>query len=119
MIENINKILSNLSNKPYKKLTVEEEDVLKEIELSVKRDVKAFASLAKELYDDTRYKRLKDEFKKIYEQNMRVIVYFDCDDPNKYLMKMREYQVQLRTLKSIFDTPEGFIKSEEALEKKI
>ncbi len=115
---NLNQILSNLSNKPYKKLTPDEETQLKEIELSVKRDVKAFSGLAKELFDDLRYKKLKDEFKKVYEQNMRLIIYFDCDDPNKYLMKMREYQVQLRTLKSIFEVPEGFIKSSEALEKK-
>jgi len=116
MIPDLGKILKGYS--PFKKLTEEEKSSFKEMEQSVKKDIKEFSKLAKELYDDNRYKKLKIEFKRIYEQNLKLIIFFDCDDPNKYLMKMRGYQIQLRTLKSIFDTPEGFIKSDEALEKK-
>lgn len=119
MIDDLKKILGSITNRPYQKLNEDEKIQFKEIELSVKRDIKEFSRLAKELFDDQRYQRLKLEFTRVYEQNMRLIIYFDSDDTQKYLMKMREYQIQLRTLKSIFDTPEGFIKSADALEKKI
>lgn len=100
---------------PFVKLTEEDKEDLKSIELSVKKDVREFSKEAKELYQDQRYLKLKNEFKKIYDQNMRLIIYFDCDDTQRYLMKIREYQIQLRTLKSIFDTPEGFINKEEEM----
>lgn len=111
---NVETILRKLSN-PFDLLNNDEKSVLKEMESSVKRDIKEFCREAKELYQDKRYEKLRNEFKKIYEQNLRLIIYFDCEDVNKYLFKMREYQVQLRTLKSIFDTPEGFIKKDEEI----
>lgn len=111
---NVETILRKLSN-PFDLLSIDEKSVLKEMESSVKKDIKEFCREAKELYQDKRYEKLRNEFKKIYEQNLRLIIYFDCEDVNKYLFKMREYQVQLRTLKSIFDTPEGFIKKDEEI----
>lgn len=111
---NVETILRKLSN-PFDLLSIDEKSVLKEVESSVKKDIKEFCREAKELYQDKRYEKLRNEFKKIYEQNLRLIIYFDCEDVNKYLFKMREYQVQLRTLKSIFDTPEGFIKKDEEI----
>lgn len=109
--------LSQILNNPFKKLTVDEKQELKVIEQSVRNDIRRFSALAKELFTDNRYMELEKEFKKIYEQNLKLIIYFDCDDPNKYIMKMRELQVQIRTLKNIFDTPEGFVKSEENINK--
>ena len=109
-------LLQKLRN-PFIKLTDEEKFVLKQKESEVKKDIKEFSGVAKELFGDARYKKLKDLFKDIYEQNMQLIIYFDCDDTQKYIMKMREYQMQLRTLKSIFDTPEDFIKKEEEIKK--
>ena len=117
MIPNLNDVLKKLSN-PFIKLDKSEEAQLKEIELSVKKDIKAFSQEAKELYQDQRYTKLKLEFKRIYEQNLKLIIYFDSDTSEKYMMKMREYQIQLRVLKSIFDTPEGFIKKEEEINTK-
>ncbi len=115
---NLNEILSKARN-PFIRLTLDEKTELKKVEGSVKRDIKAFSVEAKNLYDDHRYQKLKNEFKRIYQQNINLIIYFDAKDAQEYIMKMREYQIQLRTLKSIFDTPEGFIKSEEALNKEI
>ena len=117
MFPNLDAILKKMSN-PFIKLNKQEELDLKSIELSVKKDVKEFSREAKELYQDQRYQKLKNEFKRIYEQNLRLIIYFDCDDTQRFIMKIKEYQVQLRTLKSIFDTPEGFIKKEEEIETK-
>lgn len=115
MIPNLNDVLKKLSN-PFIKLNQDEESQLKEIERSVKKDIKQFSQEAKELYQDQRYTKLKTEFKRIYEQNLKLIIYFDSDTPERYIMKMREYQIQLRVLKSIFDTPEGFIKKDEEIE---
>lgn len=114
MFPNLDKVLAKLSN-PFISLDEREKQSLKEIELAVKQDIKEFSREAKELYQDQRYLKLKNEFKKIYEQNLRLIIYFDCDDTNRFIMKIKEYQVQLRTLKSIFDTPEGFINKEEEI----
>ena len=116
MIPDLNNILKKMSN-PFIKLSHEEEMDLKGIEQQVKKDVKAFSEEAKFLYQDNRYAKLKNEFKRIYEQNLKLIIHFDCDDPHRFIMKIREYQIQLRTLKSIFDTPEGFIKKEEEMDK--
>lgn len=112
----ISKLLAKVRN-PFIQLTKEEQRELKSIEESVKKDIKSFSQEAKNLYDDERYSKLKNEFKRIYQQNINLIIYFDTKDPQEYIMKMREYQIQLRTLKSIFDTPEGFIKKEESLDK--
>lgn len=116
MIPDLNKVLAKLSN-PFIKLEENEKESLRFIEQSVKKDIKEFSREAKEIYQDQRYIKLKNEFKKIYDNNIKLLLYFDSEDMNKYAMKMREYQIQLRTLKSIFDTPEGFIKQDEALDK--
>ena len=111
-------MLSDLITKvknPFIKLTEDEKFQLKEIENSVKKDIKAFAVMAKELYADLRYQKLKKEFERVYQQCMNLIIYYDTKDPQEYIMKMREYQIQARVLKSIFDTPEGFIKQEEKM----
>ena len=113
----LNKILAKVRN-PFIQLTQDEKVELKKIEESVKKDIKAFSREAKDLYDDARYQKLKNEFKRVYQHNMNLIIYFDTKDPQEYIIKMREFQIQLRVLKSIFDTPEGFIKQEEALDKK-
>lgn len=104
---------------PFQQRTKDQEKELREIENAVKRDIQAFAAEAKELFGDTRYQKLKNQFKKIYEQNIRLLVYFDEPNGNleRYALKMREYQSQLRILKQIVDTPQGFVESEEKLEK--
>ena len=117
MMFGLNDILKKLPN-PFIKLNKDEEASLKEIEKSVKADIKEFSRIAKELYQDQRYLKLKSEFKRIQDQNLRLMVYFDCEDLNKFAMKMRTYQIQMRTLISIFDTPEGFIRKEEEMEQK-
>jgi adenylate kinase family enzyme len=118
VIPDFNKILTKLSN-PFIKLDKSEEEQLKEIELAVKRDIRQFSKEAKELYQDKRYEKLKNEFKSIYEQNLKLIIYYDNEDIQKYAMKMRTLQIQLRTLQSIFNTPEGFIKKEEEIDRTI
>jgi len=105
-------LISKIRN-PFIKLTEEEKFQLKEIENSVKKDIKAFAVIAKELYADSRYQKLKKEFERIYQQCVNLMIHYDTKDPQEYIMKMREYQVQARVLKSIFDTPEGFIRQDE------
>ena len=111
-------MFANLQN-PFKILSPEDKVNLKEIELSVKRDIRRFASNAKELFQDKRYLELKNEFKRIYEQQIRLLIYYDepSGDPLRFAMKVREFQIELRKLKSIFDTPEGFVKSEENMNK--
>ncbi len=115
MIPDLTKIFKKLSN-PFNKLTDEEEDALLQVELSVKKDIKNLSLEARELFDDQRYQKLKKDFKDIYEANLRLIINYNCVEPDKYIMKMRELQVRLRTLKSIFDTPEGFIKRAEEID---
>lgn len=115
MIPNLSDVFRKLSN-PFVKLTGDEQAALSQVELSVKKDIKRLSGEARELYDDQRYQGLKKEFKAIYDANLRLIINYDCENPDKYIMKMREFQVQLRTLKSIFDTPEGFIKKDEEMD---
>jgi len=112
---NFENLLGKMNN-PFKHLTHEEKVELNQIEASVKKDIKDFAVLAKELFDDSRYIKLKKEFHRVYEQTIRLMIYLDTDNKDIYAFKMRELQIQLRTLKSIFDTPEGFVKSLENIE---
>lgn len=117
MIPDFSGILKKLSN-PFIKLTDNEKQELKKIEVSVKKDIKEFAQIAKELFQDERYAKLKKEFVRIYDQCINLLIYYDCDDIQKYAFKMREYQIELRKLKSIFDTPEGFIREAEKMENR-
>lgn len=108
---------TNKSFNPFGSSDIEEEQELKEIESSIKRNIKIFAEEAKELFSDQRYNRLKSEFKKIYDQNIKLLVYYNepNGDMNKYAYKMREFQMQLRILEQIFTTPEGFVESEKKI----
>lgn len=115
MIPNLNRILSKLSN-PFIKLSDDESFKLKEIENSVKRDLKELSREAKELFQDQRYQKIKNDFDKIYNNNVKLMIDFECNDINTYFVKMHKYQIQLRTLKSIFDTPEALIRKEEEID---
>jgi len=119
MLPNLNKILDKISNNPFKALTFEEKSALQEKEKEVKREIKELSIAAKGLFDDQRYKLLRKKFDRIYKDNLYELINYDCEDPQKYAHVMMKLQTRLRTLKNIFDTPEGFIKAEEALEKKI
>ena len=106
-----------LLTNPFKKLTKEEEQELKSLEADVKKDIKELAIVAKDLLQDERYKKLLNEYKKIYEQNVRLLIYFDCDSIDKYVLSMRKFQMQLRHLDEIINTPKGFIESEKRMDK--
>jgi len=113
MFPDLNQILGNLRNNPFKKQTEAEKIELGKIEEATKKEIKELVRESKELLDDQRYHKLKSKFKQVYEQNMKLIVFFDSDDPYKYLMKMRTFQIQLRTLQDIVTTPEEFVKKDE------
>lgn len=106
----LNKMTAPLAN-PFKKVTADERVAMQEIELSVKKDIQIFSAMAKELFDDQRYIKLKNEFQRIYNQNLRLLIYTDFKD----LSEVKKIQTQIVTLKNIFDTPEGFVKSAEAM----
>ena len=97
---------------PFQELTVEEKHSLHDIEEDVKKDIALLTIQSKDLFNDQRYKKLKAEFDKIYETSIKTLVEFDCDDADKYVIKMRGFQIQIRTLRSMFTVPEGFIKKE-------
>jgi len=113
MFPDLNQILGNLRNNPFTKQTEAEKIELGKIEEATKKEIKELVRESKELLDDQRYHKLKSKFKQVYEQNMKLIVFFDSDDPYKYLMKMRTFQIQLRTLQDIVTTPEEFVKKDE------
>ena len=100
------------SSNPFQDLTPEEKHSLHEVEEDVKKDIELLTTQSKDLFNDQRYKKLKAEFDKIYETSIKTLVEFDCDDADKYVMKMRGLQIQIRTLRAMFTVPEGFIKKE-------
>ena len=98
-----------LNRNPYKPLSKEEKKTQAEIENQVKQEVIEFAKVAKELFQDQRYEKLRNQFQKITSNTMRLLVHFDIPDNTVYCNKMRNYQRQLKYLIDIFDTPQGFI----------
>lgn len=90
-------------------LTKEELKQQVEAEKQVKNEIVEFAKVAKDLFQDQRYAKLKKRFQKIASETMRLLVHFDNPDNTIYCNKMRNYQRQLKYLFDIFDTPQGFI----------
>mgnify|MGYP001569787012 CR=1 FL=1 len=107
----------NNKNSSFVREKEKREKELEELENKVKRDIKIFAEEAKELFQDQRYTKLKNEFKKILEQNTKLLINYDESngDINKYVFKMRGFQMQLRILEQIFNTPEGFVTSNDRI----
>ena len=104
---------------PFRLPSKEEIKKQKEIEADVRNKIKAIAQEAKILFQDQRYSKLKDEFKKVYEQNIDILINYNEPQGGNlehYALKMREYQMQLRILKQIFDTPQGFVESEKKID---
>ncbi len=103
----LDEIVKNFN--PYRHKTEAEKFEAKKQEAQVKRDVIRFSQIAKDLFADQRYHELTEVFKKSIQTTMKMLVYYEEVDPQKYNAKMREYQTQLKTMFRIFDTPQGFI----------
>ena len=104
-------------NNPYKLPTEFDKKKQKEAEQEVKRDIVNFSNIAKEMFQDERYARMKDLFSKVVKTKMRLIIYYENTNQDEYNAKMREFQVELRTLMNILDTPQGFIDQAERILK--
>lgn len=117
-MQGIERILNQIRNNPYKQLTEEERQELKEIELSVKRDVRELIRISSEIVQDQRYAQLKKEYDRVYEKYVRLMIYLEEPDPIKYAFKMKEYATKLRDFEKIVHIPESFVEHEQVLNKK-
>ena len=106
LLKTFSKLLNRNPYKPLSKKEIEDQSI---IEKQVKQDIVEFAKVAKELFQDQRYEKLRKQFQKITSETMRLLVHFDSPDNTVYCNKMRNYQRQLKYLIDIFDTPQGFI----------
>ena len=105
------------SSNPYKLPSEFDKKKQKEAEQAVKLDIISFSNIAKEMFQDERYGKLKDLFSNIIKTKMRLIIYYENPKQDEYNAKMREFQVELRTLMNILDTPQGFIGQAERILK--
>ena len=117
MLPDLNQGLRKLSN-PFIKLTPDEKLIFKEKELSVKKDIKELAQLAKELYGDKRYQKLREIFKQSYDNTVELLLLCpDLKDKEDFTWKVYKYLTELKVLKLIVETPDSFIKQEEKINK--
>lgn len=73
------------------------------------REFQDLATLGKDMLNDERYKKLKQNFDVLFGKLLRDLIQYSEPDNNKYAVNIRVMLTRIQSLLSLIDTPTNFL----------